>query len=95
MTPLAKLLEAALFAAPRPIPLAALEALDPDDPSTDEALIEELGDLLYQVEFHSTIAEQEGRFTIAAVAENVRMSRHKFVVHGARQNLCQIGRAHV
>jgi tetrapyrrole methylase family protein/MazG family protein len=31
-------------------------------------LIEELGDLLYQVEFHATIAEQEGRFTIADVA---------------------------
>jgi len=46
----------------------ALNALDPDDASTDETLIEELGDLLYQVEFHATIAEQEGRFTIADVA---------------------------
>ena len=60
----------------------ALEALDPDDPSTDEALIEELGDLLYQVEFHSTIAEQEGRFTIADVARTVHdklVSRHPHV----------------
>ena len=31
-------------------------------------LIEELGDLLYQIEFHATIAEQQGRFTIADVA---------------------------
>lgn len=60
----------------------ALEALDPDDPSTDDALIEELGDLLYQVEFHSTIAEQEGRFTIADVARAVHdklVSRHPHV----------------
>ena len=60
----------------------ALQALDPDDPSTDDALIEELGDLLYQVEFHSTIAEQEGRFTIADVARTVHdklVSRHPHV----------------
>ncbi len=42
----------------------ALNALDESDPSTDEALIEELGDLLYQVEFHATIAEQQGRFSM-------------------------------
>jgi len=46
----------------------ALNALDPDDPRTDDTLIEELGDLLYQVEFHATIAEQEGRFSLADVA---------------------------
>ena len=60
----------------------ALQALDPDDPSTDDELIEELGDILYQVEFHSTIAEQEGRFTIADVARNVHdklVSRHPHV----------------
>src|SRR5690606_12082580 len=39
----------------------AIHALDPDDPATDEHLIEELGDLLYQIEFHATIAEQDGR----------------------------------
>ena len=44
-----------------------LEALDPDDPSTETALIEELGDLLYQIEFHATLAEQAGRFSIADV----------------------------
>ena len=60
----------------------ALEALDPDDPSTDEALIEELGDLLYQIEFHATIAEQEGRFTMADVARGVHdklVRRHPHV----------------
>jgi tetrapyrrole methylase family protein/MazG family protein len=60
----------------------ALEALDPDDPTTDEALVEELGDLLYQIEFHATIAEQEGRFTMADVANGVHdklVRRHPHV----------------
>ena len=60
----------------------ALQALDPDDPSTDEALVEELGDLLYQIEFHATIAEQEGRFTMADVAQGVHdklVRRHPHV----------------
>ncbi len=60
----------------------AIEALDPDDPSTDDALVEELGDLLYQIEFHATIAEQEGRFTIADVAQQVHdklVRRHPHV----------------
>jgi tetrapyrrole methylase family protein/MazG family protein len=60
----------------------ALEALDPHDPSTDDALVEELGDLLYQIEFHATIAEQEGRFTMADVARGVHdklVRRHPHV----------------
>jgi tetrapyrrole methylase family protein/MazG family protein len=60
----------------------ALEALDPDDPATDDALVEELGDLLYQIEFHATIAEQEGRFTMADVANGVHdklVRRHPHV----------------
>ncbi len=60
----------------------ALAALDPDDPDTDEALVEELGDLLYQIEFHATIAEQEGRFTMADVARGVHdklVRRHPHV----------------
>ena len=60
----------------------ALRALDPDDPETDEHLIEELGDLLYQIEFHSTIAEQEGRFTVADVAKGIHdklVRRHPHV----------------
>lgn len=65
----------------------ALHALDPDDPHTDEALVEELGDLLYQVEFHATIAEQEGRFTISDVADGihdklVRRHPHVFPAEG-------------
>ncbi|MGB3734283.1 MAG: MazG family protein, partial [Ilumatobacter sp.] len=65
----------------------ALQALgqSPDsdlatDPDAD--LIEELGDLLYQIEFHAVIAEQEGRFTIADVAEGIHdklVRRHPHV----------------
>ena len=62
----------------------ALQALaDPSpDADPDADLIEELGDLLYQIEFHATIAEQEGRFTIADVAEGIHdklVRRHPHV----------------
>ena len=60
----------------------AIEALDPDDPKTDDDFIEELGDLLYQVEFHAAIAEEEGRFTMADVLTRVHdklVSRHPHV----------------
>ena len=60
----------------------ALEALDLDDPATDDALVEELGDLLYQIEFHATIAEMDGRFTMADVARTVHdklVRRHPHV----------------
>ena len=60
----------------------ALQALDPAEPRTDDDLIEELGDLLYQIEFHATIAEQEGRFTMADVARGVHdklVRRHPHV----------------
>lgn len=60
----------------------ALDALDPDDPRTDDQLLEELGDLLYQIEFHAAIAEQEGRFTMADVARGINdklVRRHPHV----------------
>ena len=60
----------------------ALLELDPDDPTTDEHLVEELGDLLYQIEFHAAIAEQEGRFTMADVARGINdklVRRHPHV----------------
>ena len=60
----------------------AIRGLDPDDPATDVDLIEELGDLLYQIEFHATIAEQEGRFTIADVTQGIHdklVRRHPHV----------------
>jgi tetrapyrrole methylase family protein / MazG family protein len=55
----------------------ALQALDLDEPESDAALIEELGDLMYQIEFHATIAEQEGRFTMADVVDGI----HDKLVH--------------
>ena len=60
----------------------AISNLREGDTSTDDDLIEELGDLLYQVEFHAAIAEEQGRFTMADVARTVReklVSRHPHV----------------
>jgi tetrapyrrole methylase family protein/MazG family protein len=67
----------------------AINELDAENPSTDDALIEELGDLLYQVEFHATIAEQEGRFTLADVARSIHdklVRRHPHVFGDAVAN---------
>jgi tetrapyrrole methylase family protein/MazG family protein len=74
----------------------AIEQLDPDDATTDEALIEELGDLLYQIEFHATIAEQEGRFTIADVTRGVHdklVRRHPHVFADEHGDLVDVGSA--
>ncbi len=60
----------------------ALEALDPDDPARDTHVIEELGDLLYHVEFHAAIAEQDGRFSIVDIVDGVHdklVRRHPHV----------------
>ena len=60
----------------------AINALDADNPATDDDFIEELGDLMYQVEFHAAIAEEEGRFTMADVlsrAHDKLVSRHPHV----------------
>jgi tetrapyrrole methylase family protein / MazG family protein len=71
----------------------AIQALDADDPATDEALIEELGDLLYQIEFHATIAEQAGRFTIEDVTRGVHdklVRRHPHVFGDAEGNVVDV-----
>ena len=60
----------------------AIAALDIDDSQTDDHLLEELGDLLYQIEFHAAIAEQEGRFTMGDVARGIHeklVRRHPHV----------------
>lgn len=65
----------------------AINTLDPHDESTDEKFIEELGDLLYQIEFHATIAEQQGRFSIADVARSIHdklVRRHPHVFGNAQ-----------
>lgn len=62
--------------------LAATGEEPTGDTDPDADLIEELGDLLYQIEFHATIAEQEGRFTIADVANGIHdklVRRHPHV----------------
>jgi len=60
--------------------LEAIEALD--EPGGVEHLEEELGDLLFQVVFHSTLAAEEGSFTLADVAVGIHdklVRRHPHV----------------
>jgi tetrapyrrole methylase family protein/MazG family protein len=60
----------------------ALQALDADDPASYHAVVEELGDVLFQIEFHAVIGEQEGRFTIDDVATGIHdklVRRHPHV----------------
>lgn len=51
--------------------LEAIDALDAADAASIAHLEEELGDLLFQVYFHATIATQEGWFTLADVARGI------------------------
>lgn len=60
----------------------ALQGLDPDDPTSDTHVIEELGDLLYHIEFHAVIAEQEGRYSIVDIVDGIHdklVRRHPHV----------------
>ena len=56
--------------------LEAIEALGPGGAGS-EHLEEELGDLLFQVVFHATLAAEEGQFTLADVARGI----HDKLVH--------------
>jgi tetrapyrrole methylase family protein/MazG family protein len=47
------------------------EVLDALDKNDDNALKEELGDLLLQIIFHAQIAKEESRFTISEVLETI------------------------
>src|SRR5262245_39632759 len=49
----------------------AYEVLDALESGDDERFAEEMGDLLLQVVFHSQIAAEEGRFTVADVIREV------------------------
>jgi tetrapyrrole methylase family protein/MazG family protein len=71
--------------------LEAIEALPADPHNAEEAgegfdhLEEELGDLLFQVVFHATLAAEEGYFTLADVARGVHdklVHRHPHVFAG-------------
>jgi len=54
----------------------AIEGYDPETGEGVEALEEELGDLLFQVVFHATIAAESGAFTLADVARGVHDKLH-------------------
>jgi tetrapyrrole methylase family protein/MazG family protein len=67
--------------------LEALDHLDVEAGEGFDALEEELGDLLFQVVFHSVLAAEEGRFTLADVARGIAsklVDRHPHVFAGAR-----------
>ena len=49
----------------------AIDGLDPEAGEGFEHLEEELGDLLFQVYFHATLAAEEGHFTLADVARGI------------------------
>ncbi len=70
MTPLAKLLEAALFAASRPLPLDALAALDSEaSPAAVSAALDELREH-YDVDGHGVeLVEQGGGWQVLTRAE--------------------------
>ncbi|HVN52238.1 MAG TPA: MazG family protein [Acidimicrobiales bacterium] len=62
--------------------LEAIDDLDVESGRGYEHLEEELGDLLFQVAFHSRLAGEEGQFTLADVARTVHdklVSRHPHV----------------
>lgn len=65
--------------------LEAIDHLDVEAGVGFEALEEELGDLLFQVVFHATLAAEEGQFTLADVARGVStklIGRHPHVFAG-------------
>ncbi|HWH26625.1 MAG TPA: MazG family protein [Pseudolysinimonas sp.] len=58
------------------------ELVDAIESGSDDELIEELGDVLYQVLFHSDLAAEAGRFTLEDVAEHMTakmVGRHPHV----------------
>ena len=66
--------------------LEAIDAYDPDTGAGAEELCAELGDLLYQVVFHSSIGAEAGWFTLADVAAAIHdklVRRHPHIFDGA------------
>ena len=62
--------------------LEAIDHVDEEAGAGFEALEEELGDLLFQVVFHSVLAAEEGQFTLADVARGIHdklYARHPHV----------------
>jgi tetrapyrrole methylase family protein/MazG family protein len=72
--------------------LDALEHLDVETGDGYEHLEEELGDLLFQVCFHATLAEENGEFTLADVARNIHdklVVRHPHVFGDAEADTAE------
>ena len=68
--------------------LEAIDHVDEDAGTGFEALEEELGDLLFQVVFHSVLAAEEGQFTLADVARGIHdklYARHPHVFDPQRR----------
>lgn len=66
--------------------LEAIDAYDPDTGGGADELCAELGDLLYQVVFHSSIGAEAGWFTLADVAGAIHdklIRRHPHLADGA------------
>jgi tetrapyrrole methylase family protein/MazG family protein len=65
----------------------AYEVLEALDTGNDAKFAEEMGDLLLQIVFHSQIAQEEGRFTVADVIREIHdkmIRRHPHVFGKAR-----------
>ena len=81
----------------------AYEALEALDGGQREAMLEELGDVLFQVVFHAQIARERGEFTMADLLERLvgkMVRRHPHVfgeakVATAREAFSQWVEAHV
>ena len=68
--------------------LEAIDHVDEEAGTGFEALEEELGDLLFQVVFHSVLAAEEGQFTLADVARGIHdklYARHPHVFEPQRR----------
>ena len=68
-------------------------AIEGDGPSRRDELIEELGDVLYQVIFHADIAAEAGEFTLEDVAKHMRekmVARHPHVFGDASGQLVEV-----
>ena len=68
-------------------------AIEADGPSRRDELIEELGDVLYQVIFHADIAAEAGEFTLEDVAKHMRekmVARHPHVFGDASGRLVEV-----
>src|SRR6266403_4367321 len=60
----------------------AYEVLEAIESGNDDKFVEEMGDLLLQIVFHSQIAREEGRFTVAEVIREIHdkmLRRHPHV----------------